>query len=243
MQKLEILQPLIHEGTLIQEPSNGIYSCINDDQQNKHFDSIADIYDLIVRNQVYNFISWGNFPKNYTKFATTALQERAGGVVLDAGCGTLAFTGKLYPQFKNKTFILADSSIRSLEIARDRLIKIKGEVPKNIILLQANILTMPFRDAVFDTVLSLGVLHLFENKASVLDAFRRVMKDSGSLYLTCLCADRWLSQQQMKFLHQFNEMASPMRSEYLARIVDTSGFSCDLKTVGGMAYFSGGKKM
>lgn len=51
-----------------------------------------------------------------------------------------------------------------LKQGRLRIQKLCGEVPRNMVFIQGNIFSLPFKDGVSDAVASFGVLHLLKKK-------------------------------------------------------------------------------
>jgi SAM-dependent methyltransferase len=78
-----------------------------------------------------------------------------------------------------------------------------------VILLQADLLDLPFRPGVFGTVLSMGMLHLFEEAAPVVAALGRCLRPGGSMYLTSLVESGRFGDRYLRVLHRAGEVAAP----------------------------------
>lgn len=61
---------------------------------------MGTFYDLVLCNRFYNRLVWGYSITDYASLTRDAL-ESTNGWVLDAGCGSLAFTAKTYATEKN----------------------------------------------------------------------------------------------------------------------------------------------
>ena len=89
--------------------------------------------------------------------------------ILDAGCGSLAFTAKTYAGYSDRPVVLLDRSLRLLRMAKERLTKRCGEIPANIVLVHGDALQLPFEPQSFTTIISLNLLHMFEDVAAAFD--------------------------------------------------------------------------
>src|SRR5687767_13471344 len=72
-----------------------IYSVLPDTSVLHHYDKRAALYDLIVSTRLYNLVMWGSSPRDYADFARQAVSSSREGKFLDAGCGSLLFTGRV----------------------------------------------------------------------------------------------------------------------------------------------------
>lgn len=159
------------------------------------------------------------------------------GPLLDAGCGSLVFTSNVYAKLE-RPLILVDLSLGMLEAARARLIGILGGVPNNIFLLQADLRALPFRSNCFDTVLSMGMIHLFPRLGDVIPELRRVTEPTGELYLTSLVAERMIGRRYLALLHKAGEIAPPRSCAGLLTELETVGLgrSVEIDLKGSMAF-------
>ena len=90
-------------------------------------------------------------------------------MILDVGCGV-----------KPKGDVNIDISYDYNKLGYSRP-RINHKKVKNFILADGQFL--PFKDAVFDKVVSYGVIAYVENPQKFLEELRRVLKNGGSLYL------------------------------------------------------------
>lgn len=240
MEKRQTLAALLGEPGRLIEVSQDIFSVIPESEQDHHYDETAAMYDRLIGNRVYNRLVWGAWPSTYTAFAAGALASREDGPVLDAGCGTLVFTAKLYCTF-DRPLVLMDRSLGMLRRGRERLIKIAGSVPENVMLLQGDIFDLPFRNGCFPTVQSFGVLHIFERTDLLLRELDRVRSNDGSLFLSSLAANGWFAKRYLAMLKKRGEVALIEPGESLLERVRRTGIPFDLEAGGNWAYFSSGR--
>ncbi len=220
----------------LKEVEEGIFSCLSKPQASASYDDKANGYDLLIGNRFYNKFIWGNWPDNYQEFCRQALERSHGGIYLDAGCGSLVFTADIYSEANNQLIILLDRSITMLVKGRDRLKKLNGSLPNNILFLQGDIFHLPFKDHVFDTVASFGVLHIFDDKMSVLNELERVKGRPGQLFLSSLTGNNTIGRRYLKLLERAGEVATFHTSDSLAALLSERPIKYKFHTIGNMTY-------
>lgn len=230
----DLLKPNIE----IEEVEPGIFSALPENQRTHEYDGKIGVYDNIIGNPVYNRVVWKNWLSDYANFCREALDSRPGGYMLDVGCGSLVFTGSVYAGYTARPLILLDRSLGMLRQAKTRLLDPQGKLPGNVTLLQGDVFDLPFKDGVFDTVGSYGMLHIFSDTAGFLDVLKRVKAEDGSLYFTSLVGNTWLGAQYLKMLQQTGEIAVIYTSDALEAKLQELGLDVIAKTIGNMAYFS-----
>jgi SAM-dependent methyltransferase len=175
-----------------------IYSVLPDNEAANVYDTrFGYIYDWVACNPLYNRLIWGYSVEIFVTIAREALSSAAQGNVLDLGCGSLAFTAKIYIQYSERPVVLVDQSIKMLKIAKSRLVKINGKVPDNMVFLQADALRLPFREKTFNTILSENLLHCLDDTGNLLKTLKGILSENGKMYFTTLIkanrfADRYL---------------------------------------------------
>ena len=202
-------------------------------------------YDLIVSNELFNRIVWGNSKANYTNFIKQALDSLpAGSTVVDVPCGPLTFSAKIYAADNAHKIYLLDISKPALKLAQKRLKKLGAS--DKIAIQQADAFSLNFADNSIDAVLSLGFLHIFSDKEQiikVLGEFRRILKPDGRLYLQILVSDRRVSLIFQKFLHIVGQIGKPRRSSFYIDLVKTANFQIiSSQTIGAMLYIQAQKQ-
>ena len=175
-----------------------IYSVLPNDETGNAYDrQFGFIYDLVACNPLYNAIIWGYSVKIFSRIAGEALQSSQKGPFLDVGCGSLAFTSRVYSKYTERPVVLIDQSLKMLRMAKTKLIKQDGKIPDNLILLHADALQLPFKKDTFTTILSENLLHCLDDTRILLKQLKRIITENGKMYFTTLVkadrfADRYL---------------------------------------------------
>jgi len=223
MDVLEELKNVLAEQRTVRLIEDDIYSVLPDTSVQHHYDKRAVLYDSVVRTWLYNFVMWGISPSHYVQFARQALDSSRDGMFLDAGCGSLLFTGRIYVD-SNRRIVAFDQSLAMLRLARERLRKLSGCVPEHIRLLQADLSDLPFRRKSFRTILCLNVLHQFADATALLSGLNELLSESGNLYLTSLIANnRIIGDWYLEALYRTGEFVRP-RSERELRELFVNAF-------------------
>ena len=200
----------------------GIYSWDQHDKNSNPCDRLfGSVYDIVACNWFYNRIVWGYETSKYHSLCLDAL-ESSTGWMLDAGCGSLAFTARAYIACAVRPVVLLDQSIHRLRMARERLKKLKGDVPQNMVFLHGDVLDLPFKTSSFDSILSLNLLHVLESPVTALIALRKILAQRGTLYCTTLVksdrfADRYLDRLAA------SKLLVPRHAEQVAEFFDQAG--------------------
>jgi SAM-dependent methyltransferase len=231
------LKKVVADERFVRLIEEDIYSVLPDTSVLHHYDKRAFLYDSIVSTRLYNFIMWGTSPCEYVEFARQALKSSSDGIFLDAGCGSLLFTGRVY--VSSKRYIVAcDQSLVMLRRARQRLRKLAGRIPDHIRLLQADLNDLPFRRKRFSTVLCLNVLHQFADATALVSGLNELLSGSGNLYLTSLVSNnRTIGDWYLEMLYRTGEFVRP-RSELELKelLVDALGQRISYRQKGNMAF-------
>lgn len=207
MDRPPLLADLLLDAAAPHPAGGGLWSVLPPDEPGQRYDRRAAAYDRVVGSGLYNRLLWGSSPRAYAAFATRAV--RAGtGPLLDAGCGSLVFTAAAYAR-TDRPLVLVDRSLGMLAAARDRLAATGGYRPDRVVLLQADLLHLPFRAAAFGTVLCMGMLHLFDDPAPVAAELARVAGPDGAVFMTSLLAERAVGRRYLSLLHRAGEVAAP----------------------------------
>jgi ubiquinone/menaquinone biosynthesis C-methylase UbiE len=233
------LKDVLAETRAVRLVEDDIYSVLPDLSHKHHYDKRAAVYDLVVGTRLYNFAMWGSSPLDYIAFARQAVGSNANGRFLDAGCGSLLFTARVYLE-SNRQIIAFDQSLSMLRHARRRLINLTGIMPEHILLLQADLNDLPFRPASFHTILCLNVLHQFEDAAALVHHFKRLLTEDGHSYLTSLVANnRFVGDRYLNALYAMGEFVRPRTEIELKEILDKSlRQEVTYKTKGNMAFMA-----
>ncbi|WP_336514177.1 class I SAM-dependent methyltransferase [Pollutibacter soli] len=202
------------------------------------YDTKARLYEFLVSTTWYNKLAWGTSPCDYARFAKQAV-EKAEGKIIDVGCGGLTHTARFYSSFK-QDLILVDNSKEMLQIARKRMLKNTGIHRSNVSYVLADLFNLPFRES-FDTLLSFGMLHLFDNKEHYLDCIFKTLKPGGKFFISALTTDRKFSRKYIAFLQKNKEIGIGMSSSAIVAMVNRFASQLDAYTVGSMVFLHGKK--
>ena len=162
---------------------------------------------------------WGTTPADYVAFEQRALESDTDGWMLDAACGSLVFTDDLFARHQSRRVVLLDHSIRMLRRARRRLEVVCGRVPDSLVLLQADIVDLPFKSGTFTTVSLPAVLHAFDDPVVPVSQLRRVLAADGTMYITSLVnvPGRAFANAYLRGMHRGGQIAAPRSVEEVAR--------------------------
>jgi len=214
------LKEVVAEEHSVRLIEQDIYSVLPDTSVLHHYDKRAVLYDLLVRTRLYNIVMWGSSPCDYIEFARQALDSSLDEKFLDAGCGSLLFTARIYVD-SDRHIIAFDQSLGMLRRARQRLIKLAGCVPEHIRLLQADLNDLPFHHKSFRTVLCLNVLHQFADAAALISNLNELRSNNGDLYLTSLVSNnRTVGDWYLNVLHRTGEFVPPRDERELRELLD-----------------------
>ncbi len=99
--------------------------------------------------------------------------------VLEVGCGTGIYTFEM-TKYSNNIFGL-DISRGMLKEAR---MKINNFTPNNLVFVQGDAENIPFKDSLFDCVISINMLEHLDNAQKSMKEMKRVMKNDGKLTIS-----------------------------------------------------------
>lgn len=176
-----------------------IYSLAAPGDETNEYDGVfGAVYDRVACSGLYNRLVWGYRTRVYHSLCLDALRASSGWM-LDAGCGSLAFTARTYAASATRPVVLLDQSVSLLRMAKRRLVQANGRVPGNVVFLHGDVLRLPFAPGTFTTVLALNLLHVLPALPAALREFRRILTEDGGLTCTTLVkgarlADRYLDR-------------------------------------------------
>ena len=231
------LKAVLAENRTFTLVEDSIYSVLPDISRQHHYDRRATVYDLLVSTRLYNSVMWGSTPRDYIAFVRQAVTSCVEGRLLDAACGSLLFTARVYLE-TNRQVIAFDQSIAMLRRARKRLLKLAGSMPQHIVLLQADLSDLPFHPAIFRSVLCMNVLHHYADAAALIPNLHRLLTVDGHLFLTSLVANnRFIGDRYLNALYSSGEFVRPRSGLELRELLNKSlnqEVSCRVK--GNMAF-------
>ena len=201
-----------------------------------HYDGFARLYDRVVGSACYNRLLWGTDPADYRAFAVRAVTDGA-GPLLDAGCGSAAFTAAAYAATA-RPVVLVDRSAGMLAAAGRRIAAAGGPALPRV---QADLFDLPFRPRAFGTVLSMGMLHLFDDAEALVGNLRAALAPGGRLFLTALVAATPVGRRYLAALHRAGEVARPRTfAQTRALVARATGVRVEAVRRGSMAYLVAG---
>jgi ubiquinone/menaquinone biosynthesis C-methylase UbiE len=191
-----VLLEIISEDVKLSCSEPGIYSVYAIGDTPGAYDSAgaSTIYDVVACNRIYNWLMWGYSVKDYSALCEDLLASSSEGWILDLACGSLAFTAEIYANCTNRPIVFLDQSLKLLRKGKSRLEKLKGNISENIFFLHADALQLPFKANIFNTVISLNLLHCLcmDDVKTALKEIKRVLTDGGNSAITTLVqSSRW----------------------------------------------------
>lgn len=205
----DFIQSLLLENIALRSVEPSIYSVFpNNESANEYDTQFGFMYDLVACNPIYNRLIWGYSVKIFRKLAEEALRSALYGNVLDVGCGSLAFTAKVYGRYSDRPVVLADRSLKMLRMAKSRLIKENGKVPENYVFLHSDARRLPFRENTFTTIISENLLHCLDDTCTLLKQLQSIISTSGKGYFTTLVKSNRFADKYLQALADSGKLIS-----------------------------------
>lgn len=199
------------------------------------YDGKARLYEWLVQRHWYNKIFWGTSPTDYRQFAARAILHGKGNL-LDIGCGGLVHTAAIYSKTRRNTFLL-DNSTAMLRLGCSRVTR--GKINNSLFFLQANAFDMPFNNNSFDSVVSFGIIHLFNDKETFISEALRVLKPGGDFHFSTLVKQRPFSTKYLNALHKRNEVGKPCTQEEILDLFKGKVNAISFTLKGSMLFIKG----
>lgn len=210
---------VLRPGVTLRGVEEGIWSVLPPSQEAQRYDAIAARYDRLIGSRLYQRLVWGNRLGDDAAFAREAVVSDSEGAILDAGCGSLLTTTDVHLAVERPT-VLLDLSVGMLRRAKARIVARAGSLPDRIVLLQADVLRTPFRDASFRTVLCPGILHLFADPKALVRSLGSLVEPGGVLFVSSLVTDRVVGRAWLRLLARSGEIQSRLTAEAVAQLVE-----------------------
>jgi ubiquinone/menaquinone biosynthesis C-methylase UbiE len=173
-------------------------------------------YDQVACNRLYNRLVWGYDTAAYHTLCRQALNSSTAGWVLDAGCGSLAFTAKTYAAYTARPVIFLDQSINLLTLAKARMADLHGRLPDNFVFLHGDVLNMPFQPQSFGAIIALNLLHVIKDIQGVLQKLQEVLLAGGQMVFTTLIENHRLADQYLHMWARAGEVIPRTAPQLLA---------------------------
>lgn len=196
-------------------------------------------YDQVACNWLYNRLVWGYWTSDYHKLCREALNSSTAGWVLDAGCGSLAFTAKTYAGYSARPVVFLDQSLTLLTLAKSRLAKLHGQVPDNAVFLHGDVLHLPFKPQSFGTIIALNLLHVLADIKLLLQELRKVLLPGGTMAFTTLIENRRLADKYLRMWANAGELI-PRTGHQLLAAFEALGMPVTHRVQGNMAFINCG---
>jgi SAM-dependent methyltransferase len=229
------LSEIVPENVSLKLIEPHIYSIYSQVENVGSYDRFGSIYDVVACNRLYNRLVWGYWTSDFHALALDALRSAKHGWVLDAGCGSLAFTAGTYVQYSERPIVLLDQSIKLLRMAKARLMNLHGSVPANMVFLHGDALELPFKPKSFTTIISMNLLHCLDDVGKVLRGFKKVMADGATASFSTLIKSGRLSDTYLNMLGNANALV-PRTADQLLAIFDEAGMPVQRQVSGNMAF-------
>lgn len=227
------------DGRPVRGVEPGIWSVLPADTPGQLYDGRAKAYDRMIGSRLYNRVLWGTSPASYRAFARQAVSSSGPGWLLDAGCGTMLLTAEAYASPPQRPVLAIDQSLGMLRRAKARAAELGAT---NVTFLQADLRDLPFPVGVFSTVLSMGMVHLFDDVAPVLRSLGRVLAPGGGVWVTSLVKGRAIGDAYLRVLQRAGEVATPRSVDELSAVLRESLGRCDVRVEGSMAFVQCGSR-
>ena len=230
------IRSLISEEVTLRQVEPGLFSVYGRSERPGTYDQAgkAAFYDRVMCNPVYNRIMWGYGIGEYHDLIRPVLESPGRGWVLDAACGSLAFTAGLYRGLSGRPVVLLDQSLDLLAKTRARLTQGREGLPPNIYLLHADALNLPLKPGSVAGLISLNLLHCLEDAATAAREWGRVLAPGGRLAATTLIRGRFFGNLYLGALSRTEHMFSRDREE-LAGMLREAGLAAEISLRGNLA--------
>ncbi len=235
----ESLRHLLQDGVELREVEPGLFSLYSPDDRTNSYDEAGALafYDLVACNRFYNRIMWGYRTSQFETFCRDALGVSEGDWVLDAGCGSLAFTAPAYAACARRPTVFLDQSLKLLRTAKGRLTNLCGALPDNVVFLHADVRRLPFKENVFGTIVAMNILHVVTDAEGLLRELVRVRKPGGNMVFTTLVeSGRW-SDRYLRMWGRAGELI-PRTPQRLRTMFEDCSLPVDVRVEGNMSFFS-----
>ncbi|QEC67718.1 class I SAM-dependent methyltransferase [Panacibacter ginsenosidivorans] len=201
------------------------------------YDGKARLYEWLVKRHWYNKLFWGTSPCDYRQFAARSIMHSKGNL-LDIGCGGLIHTAAIYSKTKRNVFLL-DNSTEMLKRGCSRVTN--GRINNNLFFLQANAFDIPFSNNSFDSVVSFGTIHLFEDKAAFVNEALRVLKVGGDFHFSTMVTERPFSKKYLTALYKRKEVGTPFNADEIMALFKDKVNAVSYTLKGSMLFIKGVK--
>ncbi len=237
------LSAILSDDFTFREVESSIYSVFPDDDSGNEYDTrFGSFYDLVACNPIYNRLIWGYSVKIYSQITSQALNASQTGYILDVGCGSLAFTAKIYSQYTERPLVLVDRSIKMLRMAKTQLLKHNGYIPENMTFIHADALQLPFKKNAFTTIISENLLHCLNDTGILLKQLKDMMSEKGNVYVTTLVRANRFADRYLKTLANNGKLISRSANDH-RKAFEQADFSIEFQSIGNILVIRGSNQV
>lgn len=226
---------LIADSLPLRQVEPDVFSVLETDLVGNAYDTeFGNIYDFVACSPVYNRLVWGYSIRHFAKLEEEALAGSGNGIVLDLGCGSLAFTAGTYGRHPGRRVVFVDQSLKMLRLAKSRMVAMHGSIPAGMVFLHADAVNLPFRSHAFGAVVCMNLLHCVPDIGSVFSGARRVLAGGGRMYFTTLVRAGRFADRYLEALARAGKLVG-RDAEDLRAAVASLGEPWDLRLLGNLA--------
>lgn len=233
------INALLRPGTRLREIAPGISTALPEDSPLASFDrpGLAAFYDLVACNRLYNSWVWGYRIADLAELCRQVLVA-SDGPVLDAGCGSLAFSVDAHAENARKPVVFLDMSLRLLRKARARIERgLRGQGRElEFLALQADAQSPPFQAGSFGGVVCLNLLHILKDVSTLPRALRAVAAPEAPFVFTTLVEAGTRADGYLRYWAAKGELVARSIDELLL-VFAREEFPMSYALRGNMAFF------
>lgn len=162
--------------------------------------------------------------KKFQKIVRVFLTEMGDGTYLDLPIRTANISQDIYKEFMKSTFVGVDYSADLLSCAYDRL---HSKNIENAVLVHANPTKLPFRESVFDGIISFNSFNFFKDYEVIISELFRAAKPGAKITGTCYVKERNKTTDKLveKFLLPRDILKSTFTKQELLKALQSAGFT------------------
>lgn len=220
MDPRHMIESFVRSEYELRQAAPGIYSVLPPGQHDHRYDRRAAQYDAVIGSEPYNRLVWGTSREHYAEFARQAIRAGADTPLVDAGCGSMVFSASVYAR-SARPVIAIDQSLGMLQQAQLRIQRLAGH-DHAVIFLQADLFDLPLLAASVQTVLCMGMLHLFADIQPVLAGLRALCRPGAELFLSSLVRAGRPADRYLELLARSGEVAPPIPPDALQALAAPS---------------------
>ena len=147
----------------------------------------------------------------------------------------MAFSARTYLRYSERPVVLLDHSIKLLRITKSRLTRLNSYIPANMVFLHGDALNLPFKPKIFNTIISLNLLHVLSDVKKVLLGLRNVLTDNGTMSFTTLIENNRFADKYFNIMGK-KGLSVPRKAHELFEIFNDISMPVKFDIKGNMAF-------